>query len=212
MAAARLQNPEPETSVFAGLRRLHPELQPQLLSKTTLTALSRAMEDECCARAERPVLFVSFQRQRFYHHSEQRWANLARTGKAVVVFADFPESEKVASLLKIPVPRNAPLRREWAFVCDSPNYPAALAGWELPDQRRAADGERRFETLWTVDPAAVRHAARICIALVRQFAPGHAPTLGELLEGDPAPASGDLKSAAALLNRMVGYLEAARGR
>ena len=41
-------------SVFATLRRLHPTLQPQRLRKSTLLALSWAIEDECCARAETP--------------------------------------------------------------------------------------------------------------------------------------------------------------
>ena len=36
---------------------LHPGLQPQRLRKSTLLAMSWAIEDECCARAERPMIF-----------------------------------------------------------------------------------------------------------------------------------------------------------
>src|SRR5687768_7342461 len=36
-------------SVYAELRRRHSELTPRLLSKTSLLALSHAIEDECCA-------------------------------------------------------------------------------------------------------------------------------------------------------------------
>jgi MerR family transcriptional regulator, light-induced transcriptional regulator len=49
-AAARVT--DPALSVFAGLRRRHPGLMPQELSKATLLAITQAMEDECCARAE----------------------------------------------------------------------------------------------------------------------------------------------------------------
>ena len=76
-AAAR--TPEADLSVFAGLRRRHPGLVPTELSKATLLALTRAIEDECCARAEQAALFVGFQRERFYRYSSVRWKELART-------------------------------------------------------------------------------------------------------------------------------------
>jgi hypothetical protein len=76
---------QPEPSVFAGLRRRHPALLPQV----TLLALTRAIEDECCARAERPALFAAFQRQRFFGQSRRRWDELARTARVMIAFADF---------------------------------------------------------------------------------------------------------------------------
>ncbi|MGI8578452.1 MAG: DICT sensory domain-containing protein [Nocardioidaceae bacterium] len=210
-AGARTDELEP--SVFAGLRRSHPELVPQLLRKSTLLALTRAIEDECCARAEHAVLFASFQRERFYRQSAARWAELARTARAVVVFADFPEAAALHdSPLTVSVPSDAPLRREWALVCDSPNYPACLAGWERPAEQAVSDANRRFETLWTVDPRAVRDAARICAQLAEAFCPDLDRRLSDLLTGTPSRASADLRRAAGLLNRMVGYLETATAR
>ncbi len=64
-----------------GVRRRRPDLQPYLLAKRTLIGLSHAIEDECAARAERPVLFASFQRERFYRDAEPRWRELARTSE-----------------------------------------------------------------------------------------------------------------------------------
>src|ERR1700759_3584876 len=40
-----------ERSIFAGLRRQHPALRVHLLNKTALLAVTRAIEDECGARA-----------------------------------------------------------------------------------------------------------------------------------------------------------------
>jgi MerR family transcriptional regulator, light-induced transcriptional regulator len=54
-AAARAEDTEP--SVFAGLRRRHPALAPQELRKATVLALTRAIEDECCAQAGQAALF-----------------------------------------------------------------------------------------------------------------------------------------------------------
>jgi MerR family transcriptional regulator, light-induced transcriptional regulator len=167
---ASAQPAEPDTSVFAGLRRRHPDLEAQVLRKSTLLALSRAIEDECCARAARPVLFASFQHRRFYRLSRPRWRELARTAQSVVVFADFERARKdpprgsrsnIGMLHEVPVPDDAPLQREWMLVCDADDYPACLAGWEIPGQRVTRDADRRFEVLWTVDPRTVRDAAQI---------------------------------------------------
>lgn len=109
--------------------------------------------------------------------------------------------------LKVPVPADAPLRREWLLVCDAPDYPACLTGWEHPGQKARADSERRFETLWTVDPRAVRDAAGICAQLTHEFLPGLERPLTDMSAGAPTEASADLRRAAGLLNRMVGYLD-----
>lgn len=199
-------------SLYAGLRRRHPDLVPLLLSKATLLALTRAIEDECCAQAERPVLFASFQHRRFYQRSRSRWAELARTARAAVVFADFAEQPVAGRLpVEVPLPAAAPLLREWSIVCDAPDYPACLSAWELPGQDRAgqdrADSERRFETVWTVDPGIVREAARICAGLTRASAPLLGSALVEILTGTPPGASADSRRATGLLNRMIGYLD-----
>jgi DICT domain-containing protein len=210
------QPEDAEPSVFAGLRRRYPAFAAQALRKVTLLALTRAIEDECCARAERPVLFASFQQQRFFRQSEKRWNELARTARAMIVFADFSESAAAAgprpgepAPILVPLPRDAAARREWTLVCESANFPACVTGWEFPGQRTDADADRRFEVIWSVDPQVVRDAAAICTGLARSAR----PDLGPLLDGLPSepapPASADLRRAVGLLSRMTGYLEQA---
>ena len=77
--------------MFAGLRRRRPDLVPYLLAKRTLIALSHAIEDESCARADHGLIMGAFQRERFYRQAEPRWRELARTADAAVALADFPE-------------------------------------------------------------------------------------------------------------------------
>ena len=206
---------QPEPSVFAGLRRRHPALIPQVLRKVTLLALTRAIEDECCARAERPVLFAAFQRQRFFRQSQRRWNELARTARVVVVFADFGEPAAAnrpprgPAPVRVALPADAPARREWTLVCDARDHPACVTGWEFPGQPQAADASRRFEAVWSVDPQIVRDAAVICAQLARSARPGLGPLLDTLPSEPPAPASADLRRAAGLLTRMTSYLEKA---
>jgi DNA-binding transcriptional MerR regulator len=210
-----------EPSVFAGLRRRHRDLQPQVLRKSTALALTRAIEDECCARAERALLFGSFQHERYFNGSAARWQELARTTRLTVVFAEFTGLAETSApelggqppgtgtpVIKLPLPADAPLRREWSLVCESESYPACLSGWELPGQYGVPDSERRFEVVWTLDPAAVRDAALICALLAEHLSPGL--RLTRLLpSGTPSLASADLRRATGLLSRMTGYLEAA---
>jgi MerR family transcriptional regulator, light-induced transcriptional regulator len=205
-AAAR--GAEAGLSVFAGLRRRHPGLVPQELSKATLLALTRAMEDECCARAEHAALFAGFQQERFYRQSRERWKELIRTARVAVIFADFGESsEPDASPLTVRIPADAPLRREWFMVCAAPDYPAFVSGWEFPGQTGAPDARRRFEVLWSVDPPVVRDAALICAQIARALSPGLGRLLGDLPDGTPPPASADLHRAIGLFNRMTSYLD-----
>jgi MerR family transcriptional regulator, light-induced transcriptional regulator len=195
-------------SVFADLRRRHPALAPQSLTKATLLALTRAIEDEYCAQAGQAVLFAGFQRERFYRHSSQRWEDLTRTARTVVIFADFRESSGPdASPLTVRVPDNAPLRREWFLVCTDPDYPAFVSGWEFPGQEGTPDRQRRFEVLWSLDPSATRDAAALCAQLAAALSPGIDRALGGLPASPPPPSSADLSRATSLFSRMTGYLD-----
>lgn len=213
----------PESSVFAGVRRRHPGLRTQLLRKPAVLAMSRAIEDECCAQAERPVLFASFQRERFYRASEHRWGELARTAASAVVFADFADRPHRArtrsatplspgtpgspgsSVVEVRVPFDAPMNREWVLVCDSPDYPGCVAGWERPETADLPDAARRFETFWSVDALVVRHAARICARLTEQYDAGLGSSWPQL-DGSPPQASAETRRASGVLDRMLGYL------
>ncbi len=202
IAASTRRGTNPCTdSFFGSLQAAHPELRPQVLTKGVLLALTSALEDEYCARAVRPVLYGAFQRARFYRQSERRWRELARTAETVVVFADFDRIRR-GRPTEIPVAANASLRREWALVCDAPGYSACVAGWELPATAALADRDRRFETVWSLDPRIVRHATRVGAAIA---AAHPAPSI--IPSDVPPPASADLHQATALFARVLSYTQ-----
>jgi DNA-binding transcriptional MerR regulator len=201
---------ERDASIFAGVRRASPDLTPYLLPKHTLLGLSHAIEDECCARAERPLLFASFQRVRFWERSRARWSDLARTAHATVVFADFdrPRTGPSGTPVELPIDRSDPFGREWSVVCDAPDYAVFLAGWERPGQVGVPDGSRQFETVWSVEPRLVRDASNICLGLVDQVDSALGARLRRRVEEAPPPASEELRVIGALTNRMVAYVGA----
>jgi DICT domain-containing protein len=197
------QTDEQPPSVYAALRERFPTLEPQLLSKRGLLAMSHAIEDESMARAERPLLFGCFQRERFYRQSEERWRELGRTAERALVLADFRRLRRPRHApLEVPIRASEPVGREWVIVCESPGFAACLAGWERPHASPAA---RAFEALWTVEAPAVRLAAQVCWRLASQTAADAVADLRERLYDTPVIREHELRTAVQLSTRMVSY-------
>ena len=208
-----------ESSVFAGLRRRHPGLPVRTLRKATLLALSHAMEDECCARAQGPLLLAAFQHERYLKQALPRWRELSRTAEAAVVFAAFTapaETETPAQTaapehradpLEVHVPERSAVRREWFLVCDAPDLPACLSAWEIPGQEGVRDRDRLFESVWSLDPTVVRDAATITLSLAQGFAADRASELPALPSYPPAESSPAATEATMLFHRVLDYVD-----
>ena len=208
LAVGRAPAPS-NASVFAELRRARPDLTPYRLRKSTLNGLSWAIEDELLARADRPYLFGAFQSERHYAGSRGRWAELARVAAGTYVLAGFREPDRGAPAREVPLAADAALRREWAVVCDAVELPVALSAWELPGQLDTPERDRMFEVVWTVEPEAARLAARVCATVARDTEAADAAAVLDRLEQDPPRGGADLRAITALMNRIVGYVDAA---
>lgn len=205
---ARSEGSQPANSVYAALRHRRPDLEPRLLLKPMMLALSHAIEDEAMARAERILVFGSFQQERFYRQAQLRWRELARTADVAAVFADFPRLRASRGApVEVPVPREHPLNREWALVCEGQDFAVCLTGWELPQGGPGPEGRRRFEAIWSVEPEVVREATRICCALAAAKRPAVAEAAKARLETPlSAPSESQLRLASAVTARMLSLL------
>ena len=195
-------------SIFAGLAQRRPDLQPMTLNKPAMLALSRAVEDEHCARGSAGVVIGSFQTAAFYRLSEPRWEELARTAKVAVALADFDElGQRPGRPTEVPIRRDHPLAREWAVVFQAPGTASCLAGWEIPEPGGVPrDDERRFEVLWSPEPEVAFAAASIAADLIEPLAPAVARKLVAALEEPAVPTSPELRSAVKQAHRMLAYL------
>ena len=184
---------------------------PRLLRKRTLIQISRAIEDETMARAASPVVFGAFQRVRNYRAVQHRYRRMAENADATVVFADFPAARAPeGEPAEVPIAPDAALGNEWAVIVDAPGYAACLLAWERPrspDEEAAPDLERRFESLWTMDPAVVRRAALVGSSLTRTSCPELADKIDGLLADRPLGLEAPAPGLTALTNRLVSYLE-----
>lgn len=193
-------------SMYGAITAEGPPVPPRVLRKRTLIAISHAIEDETLARAAAPVVFGAFQHVRNYDAERHRYRRLAEVADAAVVFADFPAVRMAAGEpAEVPIERDASLGNEWAVIVDAPGYAACLLAWERP--RPPADRGRRFEALWTLDPAVVRRAALVGCALARSACPDVAERIEHTLADRPLAVEAPAPGLTALANRIVGYLD-----
>lgn len=207
--------PRPE-SVYAAIAGGDHGARPQALRKSTLMALSEAIEHEALARAARPVLVGAFQREAFYRAVQPRYTRIAAHADAAFVFADFAATDGTVVAdadgpVEIPIDPRDPLAAEWAVVVDAPGFAACLVAWELPDDPRAddADADRRFESLWTTDPLTTRKAAIAAARLAGRTDPTYGARVERLLADRPLATEQPSPVLTALTNRMIAYLEQA---
>jgi DICT domain-containing protein len=201
-------------SIYAAVAAHDVAARPQALRKSTLVALSRAIEHEALALAAAPIVFGAFQQERFYRAVERRWRRLALHADAAAVFADFGAGMRrpAGAPVEIQIGMDDVLGNEWAVVIDAPGYAACLLAWEQPELNEPGgprDGDRLFEAIWTIDAEATRRAAQVAARLAGRADPAFGERLEELLADRPLALEEPAPALTALTNRMVAYLEAA---
>jgi MerR family transcriptional regulator, light-induced transcriptional regulator len=209
--ARETEGPSDRPSIYAAVAGLDSAARPELLRTPTLIRLSRAIEHETLAHAAAPVLFGAFQRVASFEPARRRWEALARLADVAVVFADFPEPRAPPEEpVELPIAAGDALAQEWAVIVDAPGYAACLVAWEQPGVAGDAspDGRsRRFETLWTLDPAVTRRAAQVAAGLVSRADQELGGRIRGLLADRPLALESPAPALTALANRAVAYLD-----
>ena len=193
-------------SVYAALRRRRPDLEPRTLLKPMMLALTHAIEDEASPRrAAGPVRL--FPAPALLSSGEPRWRELSRAADTASCCRLRPAAHAAPRPAEVPVPREHPLNREWALVCEGEAFALCLTGWEAPESAGASDQWRRFETIWSVEPDVVREASRICVAIAAARRPALVDAARSRLQAPPALApESQLRLAGAVTARMLSHL------
>ncbi|MBO9534670.1 MAG: MerR family transcriptional regulator [Solirubrobacteraceae bacterium] len=197
---------ETHPSIYAAVTAVDPSAYPRVLRRTTLAAMSHAIEDEFLARGAHGVVVGAFQRSRFFERVGHRYRQIAPRSDATIVFADWPEVTDVpGEPIRVPIAPTDALGNEWAVVVDAPGYAACLLAWERPN--RAAGGQRMFEAVLSLDPRAVRRAVMVAVALAGRRDPAIGTRLDELISGRPLATEPPASALTSLTSRMVAYLD-----
>lgn len=206
------------TSVVEELLTAIPQLRPRLYFKTSLTALSHAMEDHILAGAGGALVIASFQQERFYLQEASRYLRIADLSDQLYVLAAAGTSftSRSDNYETIAFDSDDALVHEWHLVVISDDYQACLICRERShgddDDRPSLDQNRRFEGIWTQDRYVTQQSAailldriavyrpdildKVVLAKQRYLDPDVLPS--ERLEGSPDP----------FTQRLVTYLQA----
>jgi DICT domain-containing protein/signal transduction histidine kinase len=165
-------------SVVAELLQSFPEWRSQMYFKSSLTALSHAMEDRVLASADEPLIIASFQKERFYKQESHRYRRIAQKTDKVFILAspetDFKNSSDTYETIAFE-PTDG-LVQEWHLVVLGQNYASCLicrertiVGEETVNS--TIDTNRRFEGIWTFDRQIAQKAAEILLKRIQIYRP-----------------------------------------
>lgn len=168
-------------SVLAELVQELPQLRPQIYFKSSLTALSHAMEDQVLAGSDRPLVIATFQQERFYRQEAHRYLRIAKLSNQVYVLAapetEFKNSSECHETVAFDPAHT--LSREWNLVVLGQQYSSCLicndrSGYHKGNEASepiAMDQARRFEGLWTSDRQVCIQAAGLLLYRILQYRP-----------------------------------------
>jgi DICT domain-containing protein/signal transduction histidine kinase len=207
-------------SILSELLRQMPQLRSHLYFKSSLTALSHAMEDRVLAGTDRPLLIASFQQEKFYRQEAHRYRRLGEISDQVYVLAapDTEFSDRVQEYELVPFERTDALAQEWHLIAIGAQSAACLICREkiappseipvLPE----IDPSRRFEGIWTFDRQVTIAAAHILLDRIQGYRPDLAAKIAqakqEYLVAVPTIPHDHSASADAFVQRLVTYLQA----
>lgn len=200
-----------QPSIYAAVAALDPVARPQVLRRSTLTAMSLAIEDELLSRGAGGIIVGAFQKTDFYGPVAHRYEQLARVSDATIIFADFPAvREAPGEPIEIPISASDALGNEWAVAVDTPTYSACLVAWERPHS--SATDERQFEAVLSLEPRVARRAAAVAAWLAGQQDADLGARLTQLVQSRPLPTDPPVAALTALSGRMVAYMDRAAAK
>ncbi|RMF27942.1 MAG: histidine kinase, partial [Cyanobacteria bacterium J083] len=167
------------SSVVAQLLQLFPDRRAQMYFKSSLTALSHAMEDRVLAGEEAPLVIASFQQERFYRQEAHRYKRIAQKTDQVYVLAapetEFTNSSGIYETIAF-APEDS-LAQEWHLVVIASEYSICLICGEknvAPEGKKVVttlDANRRFEGIWTFDRQVAEKAANLLLEKILVYRP-----------------------------------------
>ena len=166
-------------SVVERLLEICADWRPQMYFKSSLTALSHAMEDLVLNDSDTPLVVASFQRERFYRQEAHRYQRIShKTGQVYVLAA--PETDFSNSSIdyeRVAFEPDDALAKEWHLVIIGEHYASCLICREKNvsnpkgQNKTTLDSNRRFEGIWTFDRSVTIAAAKIMLDRIAIYRP-----------------------------------------
>ncbi|MGK7925702.1 MAG: DICT sensory domain-containing protein [Spirulina sp.] len=211
-----------QTSVLTELLHDLPDWRSQMYFKSSLVALSHAMEDRILASSDIPLVIATFQQERFYRQEAHRYRRIAKKSEQVYALA-VPETDfknHSGEYETIAFEATDALALEWHLVVMGDNYANCLICRERTSVGSgtlgsAMDSSRRFEGIWTSNRAVSARAAELLLDRIAIYRPELTPKietakkryLKTQRKTRSSPPELDATSPDPFVNRLVNYLQ-----
>lgn len=186
--------------------------------KNTLVSLCHALEDHILTKDNGPVVITAFQQGQWYLQEAQRYADIARHSREIVImaaadagFAEHPTG-KLPNINLVGLASDDPVAQEWHLIILASDYTAMVICQELSASDYGKDGlptcdlERKFYGLWTFEPELVEETAELVIAHIKDYHPELGLKLSQYKQSiHPKLCPGE--EVATVVSRVVDYLK-----
>jgi DICT domain-containing protein/signal transduction histidine kinase len=162
-------------SLLYELMQVLPHLRPHVYFKTSLTALSHAMEDLILVGKDKPLVIANFQHERFYLQESRRYYRIAQRTDQVYILAapNTNFSPILTPYVTIPIDRNDGLAQEWHLIIIGQKYAACIIALEFasPVDAPTLDQARQFKGIWTFERQVSTTAAQLILQRILAYRP-----------------------------------------
>ncbi len=203
------QSRQSRTSLLSDLLQALPHLRPQLYFKSSLVALSHAIEDQVLQGQGSPWVFANFQKERYYRQEARRYRRISAVAQDVFVLAAPDGAQGDLPPNFIPLDLEDPLAQEWHLIVIDAHYATCLVCRERPWQGNDMDAARQFDGIWSFDRSVTAQAALALLPKILGYRPDLAPRLEpvrQYLEGSPQNSASQLNPGP-FTERLITYLQ-----
>jgi DICT domain-containing protein len=162
--------------------------------KNTLVALCHALEDSILSSTGSPLVITAFQRGKWYLQEADRYGELAKHTRHVVImaspdtgFAEHPTSQ-LPNVDLVGLDGTDPVAQEWHLIILSPSFSAMVLCQELAEADYkvqglpAEDRERKFYGFWTFESNLVQETIEFAIEHIGRYNPELQASLTQQLQ------------------------------
>ncbi len=129
--------------------------QLRLHSRSTMIALSHAIEEQAAESGPETVLIATFQRLSLLRPEAARYARLApRLAQVFALGVPDVELDPIPGVTILPIEPGWPLAQEWVVIASGPRCCAALLSRDA-EGFRLERRSRRFAGRWSTEPTEV---------------------------------------------------------
>ncbi len=166
-----------QKSIVESLLTVIPNGRLQMYFKSSLKALSRAMEDQALTALDQPLVIASFQRERFYRQESQRYQRIAQKTDHVYILAASEQNFINASdsYETIAFAQDDELFEEWHLIIIGQDYGSCLISREKHPQKEKLgvimNNAQRFDGLCTFDREVAKKAAQLLFEKIIFYRP-----------------------------------------